>query len=275
MAKNLRIVAINEHDKATVSASSFVVPSSNTQRSDRGRFWRSSSGYQHQLFADFNGSVAIGCVAFARHNLPAGSTWKVELLQGEAVVRDSGELPVSIVVPAGIWRAGIDPWGATYNDRLPAGLSLAVHWFEYDHWCTGYRITFNLLKNAAVEVGRVISGSVFSPSDNMDWGLETDWVEPGEHVLMDGGSIRTVGQGELRRSVSFNLSWLNEADRSQLLSLLGRAGKGADLLLSMYPESDSILKELEGMMVCRRDSSLASTHSQNRSWHLPLAFLEI
>lgn len=274
--KNIKLLALNLHDTATLSASSEVLPVENTQRSERPMIWRSAGNGPQIITADFAAAAVVDCIAIARHSLSAGGVWRVELLNGQDVVYDSTDQPVAMVIPAGVWRAGVDPWGATYNDQLPSNVALSAHWLDHGYLATGYRITITpAATDAYVDIGRIFAGSSFSPSQNFDWNPSIGWMESAEHLMTEGGSMRTVGINGLRRKTSINLSWMNESDRTQLIGLLGKAGLGADLLVSIYPESDSAMLELEGMMVCRRDGALAVTHSMANTWRMPLTFLEI
>lgn len=274
--KNLRILAHNIHDTASLTATSEALPISNTQRSERPLVWRSTTIAEQVIEAALPTGAYIDCIALVRHNLGANGLRRIELLHHDTVVYDSGFVPTALLIPAGIWRAGIDPWGATYNDQLPGSVPMTVHWLAQAHLITGYRITVTgTPADGYIEIGRIFVGMTWSPRDNFSWSPQVEWAESGEHIRTEGGSLRTIGAADLYRRVQIQLDWLNDADRTQMITLLAKAGIGADMLISLYPDSESMMLELEGVMVCRRDGSLNTTHNLHRNWQAPLTFIEV
>lgn len=276
LTKRIRILAGNIHNTATLTATSEALPVENTQRSERAMVWRSTSLNEQTITGVLPTGSIVDCVALARHNLSAGGIRRIELLYEGSVVYDSGLIPTALLIPAGIWRAGVDPWGATYNDQLPGNTSLTVQWTDTKYLVTGYRITLSGTNDDGyMEVGQIFIGDTFQPEFNFSWNAETDWQESGEHLKTEGGSLRTVSLGDLRRQVNINLDWIIDSDRTQLISRLGKAGMGSDLLVSLYPDSASQMLELEGIMVCRRLNSINTRHNLPGNWSAGLTFLEV
>lgn len=274
---NLRIVGLNLHDTATLEVTSEepTLPISYTQRSERALVWRSTNADEQVITGTLASGSLINTVAIIRHNLGAGGLRRIELLVDDDVVYDSGLVPTALLIPAGTWRAGVDPWGATYDDQLPGNLPQTVLWLPSLVLATSYRITVTGGdEDGYIEIGRIMVGEYWSPEDNMSWSPQIEWRESGEHLITEGGSLRTVGVGDLRREIAFDLDWLAETDRSRLISLLGRAGMGADLLISLYPGGAQML-ELEGLMVCRRRSSVSTTHNRHNNWRSKQSFTEV
>lgn len=276
LTNRIRILAGNVHNTATLTATSEALPITNTQRSERALVWRSADLTPQVITGTLAAGSIVDCVALARHNLSAGGIRRIELLAGSDVVYDSGEIPTALLIPAGVWRAGVDPWGATYNDQLPVNTSLTVQWMDTKYLVTGYRITLSgSNEDGYMEVGQIFIGDTFQPEFNFSWNAETEWQESGEHLKTEGGSLRTVSLGDLRRQININLDLIIDSDRTQLISNLGKAGMGADLLVSLYPDSDSQMLELEGIMVCRRSNAIKTSHSLPGNWSSGLTFLEV
>ena len=273
---NLRILANNLHDSAAVSVDSApAMPVEYTQDSVRSHVWRSVDQQVQVITATLSVAGFVDCVAIARHNLGASGVVKVELLIGEDVVHTSGDITMAMIVPAGVWRAGIDPWGATYNERMPGGSELGIYWLPGPLRADGYRITISGSNpDGYFEIGRIFSGLSFAPSVNMNWGCQVSWVESGEHVRTEGQSLRTVGGGDLWREFGVKLDWITEEDRQRLVTEVVRAGLGADLLVSLYPQSGG-LKELEHTMICRRVQGFSHSHSHVGNWQASLDFREV
>lgn len=277
MASNLRILATNLHDTATLTATSEALPISNTQRSERSRVWRSTNLQTQEITATLPTGGYVDCIALARHNLGAEGRVQFQFFRGEYLVHDSGPMPTAMLLPAGVWRAGIDPWGATYNDQLPGETALAIYWLGQPVAVDRYTCTIESVVDdpeAYFEIGRIFSGLSFSPSVNMNWGGSVRWVDTSEHVRTEAGSLRTVGAHGLHRIFSLQLDWLSEIDRQRLVTELARAGKGQDLLVSLYPQSGG-LKELEHTLVCRRATDVAHTHSHFQNWKSTFEFEEV
>ena len=280
MTGNLRILATNLHDTATLAATSEAMPIANTQVSPRPYVWRSTDLQEQQIDVTLSGVDYIDCIALAQHNLGALGEVQVEFFQGafteQGLVKDSGAMPTEMLVPLSAWRVGIDPWGATYNDRLPGGSSLVIYWLDQPIAADRYRITLTSSDTSAgyFEVGRIFAGLSSSPETNMSWNPDVRWIESIEHVRTEGGSSRSVGGGEPRRAVSISLDWLSEADRQRLLTDLVSVSKAADLLVSLYPEQGG-LRELEHTMVCRRTNDFGHTYSHYNNWQTTLDFEEV
>ncbi|MFG1487652.1 hypothetical protein ABMA58_00210 [Oceanospirillum sp. HFRX-1_2] len=274
--RNLRLLAHNAHDQATLTATSEALPIANTQRSERPMVWRSTDLSEQVIEAQLATGAVIDCVALVRHNLGASGLRRIELLYQGDVVYDSGPEPTAILIPAGVWRAGVDAWGATYNDQLPVDSAVTVHWVPQQLLVTGYRITLTSANpDGFMQIGRIFAGASFSPEVNFDWSPKVEWQEQGEHLPTEGGSLRTVGLSGLRRKVDLQLSWLSDSDRVQLVSLLGKAGLSADLLISLYPSHESEMLELEGLIVCRRAPAISTQHTRPDNWQMPQTFIEV
>lgn len=275
MAHRMKLLADNLHDQAQLTATSEAIPVVYTQRSDRPLVWRSTTLSPQTIAASFNEPKFFDCFAVTRHNLGSLGNVRIELRLHGSVVYDSGDLSSALLIPAGRFVAGVDAWGATYNDKMPMESSLVIHWLDVPIAADQYCITVSAQNDDGyLQVGRIFAGLSFSPSVNFNYGLGVEWIESGEHIPTEAGSLRTVGLGELRRKFSIQLDWLAEADRQQLINRLAKIGRGSDLLLSLYPGAGEML-ELEHAMVCRRENNLSHSHSHFNNWQAPLSFLEV
>lgn len=274
---NIRFVIGNAHDEASLTATTQALPIENTQRSERALVWRSTNLEDQLIEGTLHTGKVISCLALLHHNLGANGLRQIEMFNGDELVYDSGPVDVALLLPAGIWRAGIDPWHATFNDRLPTGLSAAILWLPQPTIITRYRIRVSDYgnPNGYLQIGRILLGDVFSPQFNINFAPKITWQESGDHKITEGGSLRTLGRGDLRRKLSLNLNWLNDADRSQLITQMGQAGLGTDVLISLYPTSSSVMQQLEGTLLARREQSLTTTHNLPGNWQLPLTFIEV
>lgn len=273
MSQNLRLIIDNTHDTATLSATSEALPIAYTQRSGRAYAWRSTSTASQVIQGTLPGTVFIDAIVLYRHNLSAAATARIELLDSDGnVIHDTGEQSLAELIPLGIFRLGIDPWGATYNDQIPVTCS--------PFWLTpmaigGYRITLSDDTNPAgfLQVGRIIAGLSFSPTFNPSYGLKLEWQENVEHRRTEGGSLRSIGQG-LARRLEMDLDYMAETDRAKLTAEFVKRGKGADVFVSVYPEQGG-LKEIEHSFLARRDANYTHIHNYCANWQSSLPLLEV
>lgn len=270
-----KLLAQNKHDTATLTVTNETLPVVNTQRSERSLIWRSSSTQAQVVTGKMSAAGNVDCCGVFRHNLGVAGQFRLELLYNNTVVYDSGTLATAQLIPAGVWRAGIDPWGATQNAKLPKEVDLLIHWLSTPVLADTYRIT---LKASAyqptMDIGRLFLGESFQLTTNYSYNPVLNWIENTEHKPTEGSSLRSVGGGEARRTLSFKLDWLSESDRQLLTLNLIKQGKSSDLLLSMFPEEGGV-KELEHTLVCRRQNDFSHTHTSVNYWQTSLEFMEI
>ena len=269
---NMRLIIDNVHDNAALTATSEALPVAYTQRSGRAYPWRSADTATQVIEATLMGLEYLDAVVLYRHNLSASAPVKIELLNGADVVYDTGVQSAAELILPPLLRLGVDPWGASYNDKIP--VSVQPYWIK-PNFATGYRVTITDPTNpdGYIQVGRVIAGLSFSPRYNFRYGVKLEWVEQVEHRRTEGGSLRSVGEG-LARRLTLDLSYLSEADRTTLTTELVKRGKGADIFISLYPEQGGI-KEIEHTFVARRDTSYSHTHDFYNNWQSSLPFLEV
>jgi len=277
-AKNnrLRLLATNLHDTADLTASSEALPITNTQRSERSRVWRSADLQQQVIDATLPTGGFVDCIALARHNLGGAGILRIQFFNNGVEVFDTGSVATALLIPAGIWRAGIDGWAASYNDQMPAGSPLGIHWLSTPVAIDSYRITLDSGgPDDYIEIGRIFIGLSITPSVNFNWGAGIEWQESGEHIPTEAGSLRTIGgTADRRRKFTIKLDWLSDADRVQLVTQLVRVGLGADLLVALYPQGRELL-QLEHTMVCRRENTLNHIHNHFQNWQAGLSFIEV
>lgn len=274
--RNIKILAENVHDTAELTATSAALPVDNTQRSERSRVWRSVGDDQQTIDATLDKTGWIDTFAIVRHKMAELDYIRLTFYLGGEVVYGTEWLAMAMFIPAGIWRAGIDAYGATYNELLPSGSQVYVKFFDAPLAIDSYKIEIKgAPKDGYFEIGRVFVGYSFSPQENYNWGAVVEWGESGEHVPTEAGSLRTIGgTSERRRRFDIELDWLSAADRTNLVTKLVKVGMGGDLLVAMQPDGDGF-EQLEHTMVCRREQALSHAHGYPRAWQSKLGFIEV
>lgn len=271
----IRLILDNLHDQATLTATSASpgTPIDATQRNERNRVWRSTDTSDQVIEGALSAGAFVDGLALLNHNLSSAATLRLELLSGSTVKWDSGAAPTAEIIPAGVWRAGIDPWGATYNgriDRPATTLTTPVTAI------TGYRLTLSDPANAdgVIQVGRIVLGLAFTPKFNMSYGVEMASPDRATHEYSAGKTLRTIGGGSPRRRAQFQLEWLTEADRSRLVQELAQRGMIADVFVDLYPQSTGI-ERLYSAFLARMSSGYADTHDFFKNRKTQITFIEV
>lgn len=275
MTKNLRIIFDNAHDAATLTATSEASDNlliENTQRPGRSYVWRSLDTEPQVITASFNSPTAINAVVIYQHNLTALGRVRIEYLLDSRVVFDSGNLIASELIPLGVWRAGVDPWGGDDLTELP-NVQLSV--WTPDRFVDSYRITIDDSSNPAgfIQVARIVAGPAYSPVFNASYNPKLDWVDSAEHKRTESGSINTIN-GNVYRRLTIDLDYLDALDRSKLTRQVLKRGKGADLYISLFPEMGG-MTEAEHEFLARRENDYGHTHNYFNNWQNQLVFIEV
>lgn len=273
----IRFLSDSAHNTAALTVTSEAMPIENTQGSRRAFVWRSTDTAEQTISGTPAAAATATGLVLARHNLSGAASIQLILKLGATTVYDTGtvgtgEIGAGDIIPAGTWRAGIDKYGATYNNLLePQHLDLWFSAVTFD----SYQIIVTDTGNADgfLQIGQIMLGEAFEPSVNMSYGLNLEWIEQTEHHRTDGGSLRSEGTHAAHRRLRIGLDWLNDADRSKLVTELFSAGKRADVYITAYP-GDGGLLEIEHAFVARRMSDLGFTHPFFNNWKTQLIFEE-
>ncbi|GAA0694058.1 hypothetical protein [Vreelandella titanicae] len=270
----MRAIMDNEHDRATLTASSAQSPVENTQMAGRSYSWRGLTATNERITAMLENPTFISSVVVYGHNLSSVGTVQVEYLFEGEVVFDTGPVVAADIIPLGVWRAGIDPWGGSDLTSLPS-----IH---YNVWTEptlvdGYQITFDDPNSEAgyIQVGRIFSGLPYSPPKDMNvsWGVKLRWVFRGEKKRTESGSLRHIGGGVSRR-LTFDFKHLDDEETGILTQELLRAGAGQEVYINIYPEEGGV-KEAAHAFVAMLDDDFETTNEFHNNFSAPLAYLEV
>ncbi|WIX32496.1 hypothetical protein QO259_17050 [Salinicola sp. JS01] len=273
--QSLRMILDNLHDTASLTATSERSSAGveNTQRNERNRVWRSVDTATQVVEGTLSVGAYVDCLAIIDHNLTAAGSLRIELLSGETVVHDSGPLATAEIIPVGAWRVGIDPYGATYNDKLAVTITVIETPLVA---ITRYRLTLEDAGNpdGGMQIARIALGMAFQPTFNMSWGAQSDWVDKATHEDSAGQTLRTINGGRPRRQVQFSLDWLQPGDRARLVEELAQRGMMADVFVDLYPHLAG-LDRLAACFVGRLASGYGDTHTHPRNRKSTLTITEV
>lgn len=276
--ERIRIIVDDVHPTASLTATSEALPIENTQNAFRAYVWRSVDTEDQVITGTLALPTFASGIAISRHNLTGGGEISLVLkLGGETVyssIADTGG-PSSIggFIPAGIWRAGIDPYGATYSQSL--GVLTTDIWFPMTLF-DSYEITISDPDNPDeyIQVCQIVLGAAISPANNFALSPRVEWIENVAHSRTDGETLRSEGTGKRHRVMELNLGLLPDADRVTLVTTMGRAGQKNPVYVSMYPDEGGML-EVEHAMVAKRVNNLRFSHFLPMYWETTLILEEV
>lgn len=272
MSDNIRLIINNEHDGATLTATSEAMAVAYTQRSGRSYVWRSTDLAPQTITATLPGVRYLSGVVVYNHNLSSSGQIRIEYLLDGAVVYDSGAIIAADLIPLGTWQVGIDPWGEQDLTELP---TVQLNVWTNATLADSYRITLDdsSSSDGYLQVSRIFAGIAYSPEFNPQYGLSLEWQDFAENRRTESGSLRTVGNGTARR-LTFDLDFLSRAGLNQLSRELLRTGKARDIYVSVYPGKGGML-EAEHAFVARRGNDYSHSHSFFDNWQAAIEFQEV
>lgn len=275
---NLRLVAVNQVDAATLGASPALaasLPVTNLQDTRRAKVARTTSTANQTITGNFAATAVCSAAALWRHNLTSAGTWRIELYsadnQAGTKVYDSGDTLAYTAKCLGDLDWGTDPLGAS----VFTGWSFiySVLWFSPVP-AKSFRLTLKDASNPAgyMEASRLVIGVHLSPAANMEYGMELGWRDDSRQVRMDGGSLH-VESVEVYRTAAFELGWLADTERAKWLEIARKTGKRGEVLLSLYPSVGGA-KERDHTFLGRLSATEPLNHHRPQFYQQKLSIVE-
>lgn len=274
---NLRLIAVNDVDSATLSVSPAVeatLPVTNLQLAERAKVMRTTSAAAQQIKGTWSATKVISGCALVRHNLTSDATWRLQLYSDAAwttQVYDSGALVANPPKALGDLIWGVEALGVT----VFYGWGQAFSDLYFDA-VTAQSFTLTLTdtgnSDGYLEASRLFLGYTLEPEFNCDWGIKLAWRENSKLTRTDGGSLR-VDPKQPYRTLEFNLGWLGSGDRARWLDVFRAAGRRSDVWISVFPNQGGML-ERDYAMQARLVSPGESTHNRYNNWTQPIQLEE-
>jgi len=273
MAENIRIGKSNHVPISTLSSSVAVTSLNaldNVKNEFRARVAKWNNTDTLQIDGNIGEDVSANYAAIVRHNLPAGATAKYEFYSnsnqtGVKVYETSvsGEA-VDTLIPLGIWRAGIDPYGGAAVQAYP----VPVIWNFENIQLRSWRLILSGMGSAYdPQIGMLALGETILLSRNMRRGNSLRLFTNGEIAQSAaGGHLYRVDPVESRvMTVSGNL--ISEADRLNIEQQKIDV-QSEPFLVQGYPGSTNPYQARHSFMARYRDQgpiahSLHIYHSAN------------
>lgn len=245
MSANVRLIYDNAADRATLAASPALVstlPVTNLQDPSRSRPARTTSTATQVITGGWSVLEMVGSMALSRHNLSSGATLQLELFSGAgltgSLLFDSGEALAVSAFGWGEFGWGMTGWGGSVFDSWPDRFS---NLYFTAVLARSFRLTIKDASNAAgyLQMGRLFLGPYFEPVSNMSYGLTCGPQEDSRQTRTDGGTLRTDPQGSYRHW-SFDLDWVEPAERATLTEILRLKGKRTDMFINCFPGAGGV-----------------------------------
>lgn len=276
---NVRMIVINEFDSATVEQSIgtgvATLPPENMQIYNNSRVFRSLSVANTVLRGNFEDIRLMSACVLWRHNLTNAATMRIELFananQGGAKVFDSGEINAIQQIVFGDWDWRVQPVVASAFDSWDVRYSQL--WFT-EVFAASYRITVKDPLNTAghLDIARIYIGRHFEPRVNFSYGRQYQYASNEQQHRTDDGSLFGQ-QSPLWRTAQFSLDYIDEADRSPLISSIRYAGTSLDFFISLFPGQGG-QKEVENSFAAKFKQLPPITNSTYDNYNVPLTVEE-
>ena len=233
---NLRVIYQNIADTSTITASSTagVTAAVNLQKDAKSLIWR-ATGTSATLTVSFGGLKTIRGVVLPFTNLTALAKITVTPTGG------TGTTPITDLLACPYKQT--DGWDSAY---LPQGANSYAYgsgtyaraWFPTAQTCTGVTISISDATNTAgyIEASRLIIGDYWSPTYNTSFGLISAPKSLSSNMRTESGDLVT-NRGIQYNTMSFDLTWLNPADRLVFTKILKANGINKGLFISLFPDA--------------------------------------
>lgn len=238
-------------DDATLSASSEALPVANLKTTDIGKPWRSTGLGAQSIDADFGEAKACGYLFLGGINLTTAAAITVVLsnnadFSAPVFVTTFASSPHGLEPHFAVDRLDdegghrlVDGSGNTIVDNAANPL-VSTTWSQPIS-ARYLRLSFDDPDNpdGYLEIGRVKIGDPITTADGHDWGASVETVDTSALTRSRGGGLFAAA-GPTFRAVQLSWSWLTDAEMAALEALRHDVGRRGDVVLSVYPDDDTI-----------------------------------
>lgn len=252
---NLRILADNAIDRATMSASTTAgaYAVTNLAGDDKTTWWRSTVITATTLTAIWTAGETLSCAALPFCNLSPAATIRVQLYDaasGGNLLLDTNMLqPGALACPAA--AVVLRGWAAAQAASAYAngGGACARIWFASTSGVKRMVVTLTDAANLQgyIEAAFLVAGPYWSPVNSFEYGASMLPVDSTINVRSGAGSLKSDA-GTFSRKVSINLPTMVPADRTTMVNMIRSCGKRWPVLLSLFPQNADLELERDHMI---------------------------
>lgn len=243
---NLRILYDNVIDSATLSASTTAsgLAVTNLQKELKGLVWRSTTTTA-TITATWTNAQTLNCVILPFCNLSSTATIQVKVYTNAAdatPVLTTTAASAAAYTPTDLW-GGLANISTSVNAYSYGGGTYARSYFTAT---SGKKLEIIITdtSNPAgyIELSRIVTGSYWAPVYNTSFGVSVGYVDTSEQNRTESGNLITYN-GTVHKTMGFDLSYLTEADRVRLISILRGNGLRKPIFVSVFPADDAVARE--------------------------------
>jgi hypothetical protein len=251
----------NATSQLTASTTSGTLVAANLLTELKGQVHR-STGTSVTYTARWTLNQRVGCVALPCTNLTATATMRVRLFSdtdATVLVSDSG---TAVAVPGFNLDPKLWPTARNANSFAFGGGVKAVCWFTSQP--TNIRaVVIDLVDTANpagyIDSSRLVIGDYWSPTYNIQNGVQLEVVDNSETSRRDSGDLVT-DRSFVYDNLSFDFSLLTDLDKNNLLRIVRNVGTHDNIFVSLFPSDPSATTEHDSSIYGKRSSSSAVTY---------------
>jgi len=241
---NIRII----YDDASIRASSIVADSTapptsvdNVLTEYKGQAHR-SVGRSVQYTLTWSSMQTVGGVVLPATNLSSEATIRVQLYSGVTPVGDSGTIWACPGTDLELWNWTV-PLNA--NAFIFGGASKTAVWFNNQVTCD--KVVISLVDTTAntagyIDCSKIIVGGYWEPMYNVSNGINVTISDTSSSNRNEAGDLIS-NRSVIFDQISFDFSVLLEADKLMLSQILRKVGTSRNILVSVFPDSNSTLEQ--------------------------------
>lgn len=261
---NMRVVYDNVADSAselTASNTTGSLTAANLLTDLKGQVHR-STGTSVTYTARWTLNQRIGCVALPCTNLTASATMRVRLYSDSAataLVLDSGTV---LAVPGFNLDPKLWPTARNSNSFAFGGGVKAVQWFTSQP--SNIRaVVIDLVDTANpagyIDCSRLVIGSYWSPTYNVQNGVQLDLVDNSQTSRRDSGDLVT-DRSFVYENLTFDFSLLTDSDKNTLASIFRNIGTHDNIFVSLFPDDSLATTAHDSAIYGKRSANSALTY---------------
>ena len=246
---NVAFIFNNVVEKSTITCTneSASLPASNIKNSYKSKPYRSSTLTSSTITGILGTAARIDCIAVVGHNIAEGSEVYLKLYDSSNVLQYTSPDLVNEgafeILPWGDLDWGYNPYGAAVDalDNAVAEFYFPDNQVQTKKWELVIVNPIATIGNY-IQIRKLFLGMAFRPKFNFSLGYS--------FRLMDDAKLDRTSTGVLLsdlftiqyKSIDFDLSVIDELDRSRLLTEMRIIGRSKDFFVSLFPESNTTKK---------------------------------
>lgn len=234
MAK-LSIIYNNVADRASITANTTATGfSTDSLKNDQKTSVHRTTGNTAVYTLTWDSAQAINAIALPATNLQAGATINIKLYSNAddtVAVYNSGDLQACKDRVVELYNKTSTP---DYTDFGFGAATKTSVWLPIVVQAKKLEITIN--SNSPIDCSRIICGKYWRSSRQVNNGIELGFIDASEITTTRSGNTYT-DRKPIQETMSFDLEYLNDADRQQLQKLMRSWGSNALIYYCVFPDN--------------------------------------